>query len=156
MSYFYVFLSNDSKVNFRRVMPLLTLYANSSLESILVTIHMYKSQNIEFEMIIPNMFLHDQYRVQILVLLQSRFKNDAVFQCVCLRLASQLWQSAGVFHGYPAFFIVSSVKQCIKLPMLCSFLENVGGYFLNLAKTLNWVVLGVFHGDLDFLHEKPL
>ena len=31
------------------------------------------------------------------------------------------------------------------------FLENVGGYFFYLGKTLNWVVLGVFHGDLDFL-----
>ena len=27
-----------------------------------------------------------------------------------------------------------------------------------LGQTLNWVVLGVFHGDLDFFyfHEKPL
>jgi len=44
------------------------------------------------------------------------------------------------------------------LPMQCSFLENVDGYFYYLGKTLNWVVLGVFHGDLDFydLHEKTL
>ena len=39
-----------------------------------------------------------------------------------------------------------------------SFLENVGGYFFYSGKTLNWVVLGGFHGDLNFfdLHEKPL
>ena len=39
-----------------------------------------------------------------------------------------------------------------------SFLENVGGYFFYLGKTLNWVVLRVFHGDLNLfdLHEKPL
>jgi hypothetical protein len=36
--FFMLFLSNDSKVNFWRVMPPLCLYANSSLESILVTI----------------------------------------------------------------------------------------------------------------------
>jgi len=49
-------------------------------------------------------------------------------------------------------------KWCINSPIQRSFLENVGGYFLYLGKTLNWVVLGVFHGDLDFfdLHEKPL
>ena len=65
------------------------------------------------------------------------------------------------FYGDRDFFelyIVPSVKQCIKLPMQSSFLENVGGYFFYLGKTLNWVVLGVFRGDLDFfdLHEKPL
>ena len=49
-------------------------------------------------------------------------------------------------------------KLFIKLPIQRSFLENVGGYVFYLGKTLNWVVLGVFHGDLDFfdLHEKPL
>ena len=31
-----------------------------------------------------------------------------------------------------------------------SFLENVGGYFFYLGKTINWVVLRVFHGDLNF------
>ena len=57
---FYVFLSNDSKGNFWRVMPPLPLYANSSLESILVTICTKdKRQNIEFEMINPNMFWDD-------------------------------------------------------------------------------------------------
>ena len=34
--------------------------------------------------------------------------------------------------------------------MQISFLENVGGYFFYLGKTLNWVVFGFFHGDLDF------
>jgi len=35
--------------------------------------------------------------------------------------------------------------------MHLSFLENVGGYFFYMGNTLNWVVLGVFHGDLDLL-----
>ena len=36
--------------------------------------------------------------------------------------------------------------------------ENLGGYFLYMSKTLNWVVLVVFLGDLNFfdLYEKPL
>ena len=48
--------------------------------------------------------------------------------------------------------------MCISMCMQHSVLENVGGYFFYLGKTLNWVVLRVFHGDLDFfdLHEKPL
>ena len=80
---------------------------------------------------------------------------------MCLRLASQSQQSAGFFYGDQDFFdllIVPSLKRCIKLPMQSSFLENVGGYFFYLDKTLNGVVLGVFHGDLHFfdLHEKPL
>ena len=41
-------------------------------------------------------------------------------------------------------------KGCRKLPVQRSFLENVGGYFFYLGKTLNWEVLMVFHGDLDF------
>jgi len=49
-------------------------------------------------------------------------------------------------------------KGCRKLPVQRSFLENVGGYFFYLGKTLNWVVLMAFHGDLNFfyLHVKPL
>ena len=38
------------------------------------------------------------------------------------------------------------------------FFGKCGWLFFYLGKTLNWVVLGVFHGDLDLfdLHEKPL
>ena len=38
------------------------------------------------------------------------------------------------------------------------FFGKCGWLFFCLGKTLNWVVLGVFHGDLNFLdlYEKPL
>jgi len=79
---------------------------------------------------------------------------------VCLRLASQPRQSAGFFYGDRDFFLSLNCPECKTVHKITNaklFLENMGGYFFHLGKTLNWVVLGVFHGDRDFydLLEKP-
>jgi len=111
----------------------------------------YKKQNIAFEMIIPNRFADDRYNF--------RFRSNQVFKWhgfkyVCVRLASQSRQSAVFFsNGDWDFFdlqVVPSVKRCIKLPLQSLFSENVGRYFFYLGKTLIWVFLGVFNGNLDF------
>ena len=139
---------------------------------------MYERQNREFEMVIPNMFSDDRYNIRFATIAVLKWRGFSI--CVseaCLTVTAE----CGFFYCDQDFFLSLNCPECKTVHKITNaklFFGKCGWlFFFYLGKTLNWVVLGVFHGDLNFflslnypslhsgqfrdqkslnLHEKPL
>jgi len=148
-----LFLLNDSKGNFWRVMPLLHLFANSWLESILVTICMYKRKiGIEFETTISNIFSDDWFNFWFRR--NCGFKMTWFFNMCVWGLPHSHGRVQGFFMEIKTFWSLNcpECKIVHKITIEMLFFGKCVSLLFYLGKALNrvQVILGVIHGDLDF------